>query len=391
MPSMAILVPARHEEQVLTETLLKLCHQDYPGLVVVPIVGHDDPGTLAAAEAAAYLYPEIVKIVIDHSWPKSKPKALASALPEVETEIVGVLDAEDDVAPGLCYRVANEFLADPEIDVVQGGVHLVNLEGPWFAIRNAVEYALWYSSRLPYQAHLGFMPIGGNTCFFRRSAVDAVGGWDVESLAEDADIGVRLAATGAKVTVRYDEALATREESPPSTSGLVRQRVRWYQGFIQIVRKREWRSLSLKRQLLALVTLAAPFFQFLSALMLPGILLFVGLTRSLSVDLVLAAFVPLFVELVALVLEFDALARLRRTEGGKRIRVRDVFWLIVSIIPYQLVMGLALVLAVFREIRGNHSWAKTEHVGSHREHSGQIIDLRELERQKTSASVKAYR
>ena len=389
LPSMAILVPARHEEQVLTETLLKLCQQGYPELKVVAIIGHDDPETLVAAEAAAYLYPETVSIVIDHSWPKSKPKALASALPVVDADIVGVIDAEDDVAAGLCRRVAGEFLADPAIDVVQGGVHLVNLNGPWFAIRNAVEYVLWYSSRLPYQARLGFIPIGGNTCFFRWSAVLAVGGWDREALAEDADIGVRLAAAGAKVAVRYDEDLATREECPTSTSGLVKQRVRWYQGFIQIIRKREWRSLSRRHQLLAMVTLAAPLLQFLSALMLPGVLLFVGLTRSLSVDLVLAAFVPLFVELVALVLEVDALIRLRRAEGGGKVRVRDVFWLVVSIIPYQLMMGLALITAAVREIRGNHSWAKTDHVGSHRKHTEQVIDLRGLERKKVAASAEA--
>ncbi len=374
-PSLTLLVPARHEQAVLANTLIQLCKQNYPNLVVMPIIGHDDEETLAAAKSVQYLYPKIIQIVMDYSWPKNKPRALNSALEKIETDLFGIIDAEDDVVPGLCERVVTEFMADEKVDVVQGGVHLVNLDGPWFAGRNAVEYLLWYASRLPFQAELGFLPLGGNTCFFRTSIVREVGGWDPDALAEDADIGVRIAVNGAKVVVKYDGVFATREECPESTTALYKQRVRWYQGFFQIIRKRDWRMLSLGRQLLALVTLLTPILQFLSALVLPGLLLYIGFSQTTPVDLVLLAFVPLFVEMAALVLEIDAISRLRRLES-KRIRVKDLLLIVLSVIPYQLVMGAALFGALVRELSGNRSWTKTVHHGAHRIQPA-YIDLRD--------------
>lgn len=374
-PSLTLLVPARHEQAVLASTLQQLCKQDYPNLVVMPIIGHDDPETLSAAEAIKYLYPDTVKIVIDHSWPKNKPKALNTALPSINTDLIGIIDAEDDVAPGLCELVANEFLADPSIDVVQGGVHLVNLDGPWYSGRNAVEYLLWYASRLPFQAELGFLPLGGNTCFFRTSKVREIGGWDPNALAEDADIGIRIACGGAKVIVRYQGELATREECPPTTRSLLKQRTRWYQGFIQIIRKRDWRGLSVPHQALALVTLFTPFLQVFSSILLPGFMIVIGILEAVPVDLVLGAFIPLFVELVALILEFDSMHRLRKL-AGDRIGVRDMVLLVLTVVPYQLIMGSALVAALWRELRGKRGWVKTEHSGLHRTEP-EYIDLRD--------------
>lgn len=40
-----LLVPARHEEEVLGQTLDRLATQTHPDFEIIAIVGHDDPGT----------------------------------------------------------------------------------------------------------------------------------------------------------------------------------------------------------------------------------------------------------------------------------------------------------------------------------------------------------
>jgi len=366
LPSIAALVPARHEERLLRQTLETLLRQDPPGCEVIVIVGHDDPGTHEVAAAVAREHPGRCRIVVDESWPKSKPKALMSALPSVDADVIAIFDAEDDVAAHLCAVAAAEFAADPGLAVLQGGVLLTNTRGSWLAARAAVEYGLWYASRLPWQAAKGFVPLGGNTCFLRTSAVRAVGGWDPEALTEDADIAVRLAAAGYQVQVRFEEDLATREESPESLRAFLRQRTRWVQGFVQVLAKGEWRALPWRRRALALVTLLAPFQQALAGALVPLGMVAYGLTHRIPVDLVLVSWVALLIEAAALVFDVRTLLWLERLLG-RRARLRDVLLLVVGLILYQLVLLVAVVAALVRELRGVRTWAKTTHSGAHRE------------------------
>ena len=51
--SFSLIVPARHEEVVLADTVRRLLQQDHPELEVLIVVGDDDPGTAAVAERLA--------------------------------------------------------------------------------------------------------------------------------------------------------------------------------------------------------------------------------------------------------------------------------------------------------------------------------------------------
>ena len=78
--SFSFIVPARHEEAVLEHTLSRLISGDHPDFEMLVVVGDDDPGTREVAERMANRYPDRIKVVVDPSWPKSKPKALNAAL-----------------------------------------------------------------------------------------------------------------------------------------------------------------------------------------------------------------------------------------------------------------------------------------------------------------------
>ena len=50
---------------------------------------------------------------------------------------------------------------------------------------------------LPGLERMGLVvPLGGTTLFFRRRALEAIGGWDAWNVTEDADLGLRLARHG---------------------------------------------------------------------------------------------------------------------------------------------------------------------------------------------------
>lgn len=362
--SFSLLLPARHEQQVLGDTIDALSRLDHPAYEVIVIIGHDDPETECVARIAAARHPRIVRVIIDYHLPKNKPRALNTALRKCRGDIVGVFDAEDEVHPGLLRLVEARF-EESGADVVQAGVQLMNLQTSWWSLRNCLEYYFWFRSRLHFHAAKRFIPLGGNTVFTRTQLLRQAGGWDPDCLAEDCEIGVRLSTRGAVAVVAYDPQAVTREETPCSIRALVKQRTRWDQGFLQVLRKGEWRKLPSRRQRwLARYTLAMPLLQAATGLLMP---LSIASMFLLKVPLptALVTFLPLAPTLVTVAVEFAALGEFGR-EFGIRVRPRDQVRLLLGTVPYQLLLAAAAVRSVWRESRGHGGWEKTTHTNAHR-------------------------
>jgi cellulose synthase/poly-beta-1,6-N-acetylglucosamine synthase-like glycosyltransferase len=362
--SFSLLVPARHEEVVLADTIKRLLSQNHPDFEVIIIVGDDDPGTAAVARDLSWADSR-VRVVVDDSVPKNKPKALNRALEHCTRQIVGVFDAEDEVAEDLLRHVDACFRAN-RAHVVQGGVQLMNYRSNWWSLRNTLEYFFWFASRLHFHARNGFIPLGGNTVFVRTDLLRMVDGWDTDCLAEDCELGIRLSVAGAKVAVAYSPELATREETPPSLKGLIKQRTRWNQGYLQVLRRGEWRRLpTAGKRMMARYLLAMPFMQAFSGLMVPVSLSTIFFFRA-PMPFVLFTYVPLAATIATLVVEMVGLAEFNRMFGLK-VRIRDYVKLVLGAVPYQLLLAFAALRASAREVRGERGWEKTEHVGAHRD------------------------
>ncbi|KUJ70682.1 glycosyl transferase [Streptomyces albus subsp. albus] len=361
--SFSLLVPARHEQAVLEHTVTRLLTSAHTDFEVIVIVGHDDPETAAVAERVAARAPDRVRVVVDTHETKNKPKALNTALPHCRGAVVGVFDAEDQVHPELLGHVDHAFRTTGA-DVVQGGVQLIDFHSSWYSLRNCLEYFFWFRSRLHLHARKGFIPLGGNTVFVRAEVLREAGGWDEGCLAEDCDLGVRLSSRGKRVVVAYDAEMVTREETPGSLLGLLKQRTRWNQGFLQVYRKRDWRRLPGRGQrMLARYTLMTPFLQAFSGVVIP-LNVAVAVFLDVPVGVAVITFLPLLTATVTLVFEVVGLHDFGRQYG---LRVRPVHYakLIAGGPCYQLLLAGAAMRAVWREQRGRTEWELTRHTGAH--------------------------
>jgi cellulose synthase/poly-beta-1,6-N-acetylglucosamine synthase-like glycosyltransferase len=318
-------------------------------------------------------------VVVDSNWPKNKPKALNTALPACKGAVVGVFDAEDEVDQRLLRAVDRAFRATGA-DVVQGGVQLMNFRSSWFSLRNCLEYFFWFRSRLHLQEQHRFIPLGGNTVFVRSDLLRAVGGWDPECLAEDCELGVRLSAMGATISVCYDPHLVTREETPATVLSLLKQRTRWNQGFLQVLRKGEWRRLPMRgERMLARYTLAQPFLQAFAGITIPfGIL--TAVLGNAPVGVALVTFMPAIPTIAMVVFEAVGLREFCRVYYV-RPRVIDYVRLIAGAPFYQVILAVAALRAAVRELRGQRGWEKTEHSGAHRDPAATPLIDAEAERQ----------
>ncbi|MCC5781888.1 MULTISPECIES: glycosyltransferase [Kocuria] len=373
--SFSLIMPCRHEEEpVMRATLGALLNQTHRAVEVIISVGHDDPETVAIAQRLAAEHPDSVRVSVEGSAVKNKPLQLNAALMMCRNDIVGVFDAESIAAPDLLRNIDSCFVGR-NADVVQGAVQLINFKDTWYSLRNCLEYFTWFRSRLHAHANKGFIPLGGNTVFIKRHLLNQVGGWDTDCLAEDCDLGVRLSTLGRQIVVAYSPDLVTREETPDSLKGLVKQRTRWSLGFMQVYAKGDWKRLpTRRRRALAWWTLMQQHFMAFAGLVIP-IAIIVAVWGDFPMAVTLIAFLPLIPTLATIAFDVCMLHEFGR-DHRFRVSVYDYVRLVVSTPFYQLVLAFAAVRALVKFYRRDFRWEKTSHSGAHLtyvQHTGEVV------------------
>jgi cellulose synthase/poly-beta-1,6-N-acetylglucosamine synthase-like glycosyltransferase len=369
--SFTAIVPARHEEDVIQTTIDRVALTDYPANLVQVIVvcSAEDVGTTDQVTAAIHRLrangQDNVELVVFDDGPVNKPHGLNVALARAQHGVIAIFDAEDEIHPQI-FSIVNTIMLGEQVRVVQAGVQLMNYNSNWYSTFNVLEYFFWFRSRLHYHAKHGAITLGGNTVFFAREVLEAVGGWDEHNLTEDADIGLRICATGERVRVIYDHRYITKEETPPTLRQFVRQRTRWSQGFMQTLRKGTWKELPTRGQrMMAWYTLAFPHGQALLGLYLP-IALLTALVLRAPVLTAMLSWLPVlligahFMVSVVGLYEFTDEHGLKPSPG--RVVTMALTWL-----PYQIVLAYAALRALRRQLKGVGDWEKTTHVGAHRD------------------------
>ncbi|MFN0074625.1 MAG: glycosyltransferase [Chloroflexota bacterium] len=368
--SFTVLLPARHEEAVIQDTIQHVADLNYPRALVegLVVIEAGDTGTIAKVhekldELERQGITNIRLITFDEP-PINKPHGLNLGLRVSSGDMVTIFDAEDEPHPDV-LNVVNTVAMREGAPVVQCGVQLMNYDDHWFSALNVLEYFFWFKSRLHYHASMGMVPLGGNTVFVRRVFLEEIDGWDQQCLTEDADLGVRLSAANVPIRVVYDDHYVTREETPHSVDQFVKQRTRWNQGFLQVLMKGDWLHLpGTSRRLLALYTLSFPLFQ---ALMLLYIPFSVWSMISLKVHEVAALIstLPLYMLAAQFGINLIGLYEFTGVHGLRASRWSPLK-LLIAYLPFQWMLGYAALRAAWRHLRGMNSWEKTTHLGAHR-------------------------
>lgn len=369
--SFTVLLPARHEELVIADTIRSAAAIDYPEQkkeILVLINDTDDDETIRLAkETIASIGASNIHLVTFTGTPINKPKGLNIGLKRATKDIVTIFDAEDEVHPDL-FRMMNTVFIERQSDVVQSGVQLMNYWSSWFALFNVLEYFFWFKSALHFFAVGGMIPLGGNTVFFRREWLKKVKGWDEYCLTEDADIGLRLSLIGAKTSIVYDEVYATREETPATVYDFLKQRTRWNQGFIQILFKGDWLRLPTFRQkCLAFYVFSWPIFQGLLFVAMPLSFIVAG-TIEMTPFLSVFSNVPTYMLIVFLIVFNLGLHEFIKNYSFRYSPVLIVKT-VVFFLPFVALLGLSAFRAAYREIIGNNTWEKTTHLNVQRNES----------------------
>lgn len=233
LPIYSVVVPLYREARMVEKLVSAMNRLDYPRekLDIKLVCEPDDEKTLAAIQALDLDRPFEIIIAPD-AGPRTKPKALQAALPFARGRYLVVYDAEDEPEPDqLRLALAAYRRSGRQLACVQARLAIDNVRDNWLTRHFAAEYAGLFDVFLPALADLRLpLPLGGTSNHFRTDVLRAVGGWDPFNVTEDADLGMRLARFGYLTGV-VDS--TTYEEAPARTGAWLRQRTRWFKGWLQ--------------------------------------------------------------------------------------------------------------------------------------------------------------
>ena len=233
LPIYTVICALYREAGVVKDLVAAIRALDYPPekLDVKFVVEADDRETKTALSQLD-LGPHFQIITAPPIGPKTKPKALNVGLPLALGTFTVVYDAEDMPEPDQLRRAHSAFrAADERLACVQASLTIDNTADNWVARMFTADYAGQFDGFLPGLSalHLPF-PLGGSSSHFRTAALRQVGGWDTYNVTEDADLGFRLCRFGYRAAALPS---ATYEEAPARFMPWLKQRTRWYKGWMQ--------------------------------------------------------------------------------------------------------------------------------------------------------------
>ena len=247
---LGVIVAAHNEAAVLPGTIAALYAQsDPPDEIIIADDGSSD-GTRAALapyfdgmappldaiSSAAPAYPGLRWLRLPHG---GKARVLNAAILHMRAEIVLTVDA-DTLLDRDALGAMRQAFADPALVAATGvlvPVCAAGVSGRVFQWFQTYEYIRNFLSRFAWMRLDSLLLISGAFAGFSREALIAVGGFDTDCLVEDYELIHRLLRHADLNGLTWHTAVVgtavARTDAPANAGAFLRQRRRWFGGFLQ--------------------------------------------------------------------------------------------------------------------------------------------------------------
>lgn len=227
----SVLIPAFNEERVIVDSIRRVLASENVELEILVIDdGSKDATSAVVAEAYAH-EPRVRLLTLENG---GKARALNEALKLAKGDVIIALDADTRFQPQTVACLARWF-ADPEIGAVAGNAKVgnrFNLVTRWQSVEYVTAQNLERRALTQFDA---ITVVPGAVGAWRRTALDSVGGYPTDTLAEDQDLTIAIQRNGWRVG--YDIDAIAWTEAPETFRSLAKQRFRWSYGTLQCLWK----------------------------------------------------------------------------------------------------------------------------------------------------------
>ena len=363
MPFVSIIVPAYNEEKVISRTIDSLLTSDYQNFEILVV---DDGSPDKTLEIVRESFSDNPKIKIFTKENGGKAEALNFGLHRAAGEVVVALDADtlfDEKTVGALIR----RFSDTRIGAVAGNAKVgnrINVVTKWQALEYVTSQNL---DRRAFASLNCITVVPGSVGAWRRDVLEKIGGFSIDTLAEDQDLTIQVRKLGYKIG--YEEDAIAWTEAPDTMGGLAKQRFRWSYGTLQCMWKHKNALFNPRYGTLGFVAMPNIWiFQVIFPLLSPLMdLMFVWSFVSFFINWLEHGkeYSPANLEAVmfyyALFLAVDWLGAFFAFLLEKGEQKKLLWWLFFQRFGYRQVMYQVMVKSVLRAIRGNTvDWNKVE-------------------------------
>ena len=239
-PMITVFIAAHNEEKVIAGCIEALLNTDYPPecLKIIPVNDRSKDATGSIIDGYVARFPSRISPFHRTDGKAGKSAALKDALQFAVGDIAIIFDADYVPGRGLLKQLVAPFF-DPEVGAVMGRVVPINSGANLLTRLLDLERSAGYQVDQQARMNMNLLPqYGGTVGGVRLSAVEAVGGWHDDTLAEDTDITFRLMFNGWKTI--YTNRSECYEEVPEEWVIRIKQVTRWAKGHNQVMARYWW-------------------------------------------------------------------------------------------------------------------------------------------------------
>lgn len=265
-PYVTVQLPIFNEIHVVERLIEAVVSFDYPrDRLQIQVLDDSTDETTALLQALVARYQaQGVDIELIHRDQRSgyKAGALAEGLAAAKGEFIAIFDADFVPPSDWLKRTVPILAAHPEAAFVQTRWGHINAAYSHLTMAQAIILDAHFGIEHPARQRSGyFMNFNGTAGLWRRSCIEAVGGWKGDTLTEDLDLSYRAQLAGWRPL--YLPNVIAPAEVPPQIAAFKNQQFRWAKGSAQCLRRLAgpiWRSnYSLEIRLQGLIHLSGYF------------------------------------------------------------------------------------------------------------------------------------
>lgn len=248
-PALGLIVPARNEAMVLAATLDPLLAQLVAGdtLLMVDDGSTDHTRALLASRYGVVCLGDGLAQSATHRQlqvlfkPNSgKADSLNAGWQRLAQDVIVTIDADTRLAADALQGFRAAFATEPQLAAACGILQPTGAGG-WqarmFETFQQFEYLRAFLSRAAWMKSDALLLVSGAFAGYRREVLQAIGGFDPKCLVEDYELIHRLHRHahehGLDWRVRVLPAPRATTDAPAEIPGFLRQRRRWFAGFLQ--------------------------------------------------------------------------------------------------------------------------------------------------------------
>ncbi|WP_314646865.1 glycosyltransferase [Prevotella multiformis] len=229
-PAVSVIVPAYNEEVNIVRTVDNLKQQDYPALHIYLVDDGSKDHTLGKVMEK---FGNDGKVTVLAKKNGGKASALNYGIAACKTDFVVCVDADTQLQADAVSRLMRHFIADEagRVGAVAGNVKVGNQRN-MLTYWQAIEYTTSQNfDRMAYSSINAVTVVPGAIGAFRKKALEAVGGFTTDTLAEDCDLTMSINEHG--YVIENENYAVAMTEAPETLRQFVKQRIRWSFGVMQ--------------------------------------------------------------------------------------------------------------------------------------------------------------